>query len=226
MINEAMARGESSVLYNGMIAPLVPFALRGAIWYQGESNTGTEMEEYHQLFKDLITGWRTKFDQPDMPFVFAQIANLGIPNKQPVESGMANVREAQRRALEVPHTGMAVTTDIGEWNDIHPLNKKEVARRLAMEAARIAYHDSLVVSSGPLYESMETSGNSIILMPPKAGIPASVRRRNWRLRCCITCSRAMRTSAGSASFPALHGSRRRLQHCRRERLRRHRHRAG
>ncbi|MDP4208874.1 MAG: sialate O-acetylesterase [Bacteroidota bacterium] len=150
-------------LYNSLTSPVIGYRLKGTIWYQGESNTGTKMEEYHQLFKDLITGWRTKFDQPDMPFVFAQIANLGIPNKQPVESGMANVREAQRRALELPNTGMAVTSDIGEWNDIHPLNKKEVARRLAMEAARIAYHDSLEVSSGPLYESMETSGNSIIL---------------------------------------------------------------
>jgi sialate O-acetylesterase len=121
------------------------------------------MEEYQQLFKDLITSWRTKFDQPEMPFVFAQIANLGIPNKQPVESGMANVREAQRRALELANTGMAVTYDIGEWNDIHPLNKKEVARRLALEAVRIAYHDTSFVSAGPLYKSMEVSENSIIL---------------------------------------------------------------
>jgi sialate O-acetylesterase len=150
-------------LYNSLTSPLTGYRLKGTIWYQGESNTGQKMEEYLKLFKDLITGWRTKFDQPDMPFVFAQIANLGVPNKQPVESGMANVRDAQRRALELPNTGMAVTYDIGEWNDIHPLNKKEVARRLAMEAARIAYRDTSVISSGPLYESMEISGNSIIL---------------------------------------------------------------
>jgi len=150
-------------LYNSLTNPVIGYRLKGTIWYQGESNTGTKMEEYQQLFKELITDWRAKFNQPDMPFVFAQIANLGVPNKQPVESGMANVREAQRRALELPHTGMAVTYDIGEWNDIHPLNKKEVARRLAMEAARVAYHDNSVVSSGPLYDSMEISGNSIIL---------------------------------------------------------------
>ena len=150
-------------LYNSLTSPVSGYQLKGTIWYQGESNTGTRTEEYQQLFKDLITCWRSKFGQPNMPFVFAQIANLGIPNKQPVESGMANVRDAQRRTMEVPNTGMVVTYDVGEWNDIHPLNKKEVARRLALEAARVAYHDSSVISSGPLYESMEVSGNNIIL---------------------------------------------------------------
>lgn len=150
-------------LYNSLTSPILGYRLKGTIWYQGESNTGTKMEEYHQLFKGLITNWRTKFEQPDMPFLFAQLANLNVPNKQPVESGIANIREAQRRTLEVPNTGMAVTYDIGEWNDIHPLNKKEVARRLSLEAARVAYHDNTVISAGPLYQSMEISGNSIML---------------------------------------------------------------
>jgi sialate O-acetylesterase len=150
-------------LYNSLTSPLIGFRVKGTIWYQGESNTGTKMQEYKQLLNDLITSWRTKFNQPDMPFLVAQIANLGIPNRQPVESGMANIREAQRRTLEVPNTGLVVTTDLGEWNDIHPLNKKEVARRLALEAERVAYHDNSVISSGPLYESMEVSDNSIIL---------------------------------------------------------------
>ena len=152
-----------SGLYNSLTNPLIGYRFKGTIWYQGESNTGMQMDEYNHLFNDLITGWRSKFNQPDMPFVYAQIANLGIPNKQPIESGMANVREAQRRTLELSNTGMAVTYDIGEWNDIHPLNKKEVARRMALEASRIAYHDSSVVSSGPLYNSMEIFDNSIIL---------------------------------------------------------------
>jgi sialate O-acetylesterase len=150
-------------LFNSLTNPVTGYKIKGTIWYQGESNTSSKMEEYEHLFKNLITCWRLKFDQPDMPFIFAQIANLGIPNKQPVESGMANVREAQRRSLELPNTGMAVTCDIGEWNDIHPLNKKEVARRLAMEAERIVYGDTSVVSAGPLYDSMQISGNSIIL---------------------------------------------------------------
>jgi len=152
-----------SGLYNSLTSPIIGYKLKGIIWYQGESNTSTKMEEYNQLFKNLITSWRTKFNQPDMPFIFAQIANLGVPNKQPVESGMANIREAQRRTLEVPNTGMVVTTDVGEWNDIHPLNKKEVARRMGLEAARVAYHDNSAVGSGPLYDAMEIVDNSIIL---------------------------------------------------------------
>lgn len=152
-----------SGLYNSLTSPIIGYRLKGTIWYQGESNTGMPQNEYHGLFKDLISGWRTKFNQPDMPFIFAQIANLGVPNKQPVESGMANIREAQRLALEVAKTGMAVTADLGEWNDIHPLNKKEVARRLGMEAARVAYGDNSPVSSGPLYESMEVADNSIVI---------------------------------------------------------------
>jgi len=94
---------------------------------------------------------------------YHQLANLGIPDKQPVESGWAELRDSQRRALDLPNTGMAVACDIGEWNDIHPLNKKEVGRRLALEAERVAYGDTAVVSSGPLYESMKSEGNSIIL---------------------------------------------------------------
>lgn len=152
-----------SGLYNSLTSPIIGYRLKGTIWYQGESNTGMPQNAYHGLFKDLISGWRTKFNQPDMPFIFAQIANLGVPNKQPVESGMANIREAQRLALEVAKTGMAVTTDLGEWNDIHPLNKKEVARRLGLEAARVAYGDNSPVSSGPLYESMEVVDNSIVI---------------------------------------------------------------
>ncbi len=149
-------------LFNGLISPVIGFQLKGVIWYQGESNTG-RAAEYRQLFEDLITDWRIQFDAPDLPFLYVQLPNLGKPDKQPVESGWAEVRDAQRCALELPNTGMAVTYDIGEWNDIHPLNKKEVGRRLALEAERVAYHDSTIVSSGPLYESMKISDSSIIL---------------------------------------------------------------
>ena len=149
-------------LFNGLISPVLGYQLKGVIWYQGESNTG-RAREYKQLFEDLILDWRQQFNQPDLPFLYVQLANLGKPDRMPVESGWAELRDAQRRALELPNTGMAVTYDIGEWNDIHPLNKKEVGRRLALEAERVAYDDSTIVSSGPLYESMEISGNSIIL---------------------------------------------------------------
>jgi sialate O-acetylesterase len=149
-------------LYNSLINPVLNFQLKGVIWYQGESNTG-RAKEYCRLFMDLIRDWRSQFKHPDLPFLYVQLANLGIPGKQPVESDWAELRNAQRLALQLPNTGMAVTYDIGEWNDIHPLNKKEVARRLALEAARVAYQDTLVVSSGPLYESMEVIANSIVL---------------------------------------------------------------
>ena len=149
-------------LYNGLISPAVNYGIKGVIWFQGESNTGRG-KAYEQLFKDLIQDWRVHFDQPELPFLFVQLANLGVPKKQPAESGWAEVRDAQRRTLELPNTGMAVAFDIGEWNDIHPLNKKEVARRLFLEAQRVAYDDSSVVSSGPLYESMRVQDGSIML---------------------------------------------------------------
>ncbi|MBL4560953.1 MAG: hypothetical protein JKX79_08200 [Labilibaculum sp.] len=149
-------------LYNGLISPVIGYGLKGVIWYQGESNAGRG-REYRRLFKDLIRDWRTQFARPELPFLFVQLANLGIPGKQPVESGWAELRDSQRRALDLPYTGMAVACDIGEWNDIHPLNKKEVGRRLALEAERVAYGDTALVSSGPLYESMKPEGNSIIL---------------------------------------------------------------
>lgn len=149
-------------LYNSLINPMKNYALKGVIWYQGETNAGQGFQ-YRQLFKDLIQDWRVQLNQPDLPFLFVQLANLGIPNKQPVNSGWAELRDAQRRALELPGTGMAVAFDIGEWNDIHPLNKKEVARRLFLEAERVAYGDTTIVSSGPLYQSMKVDDGSILL---------------------------------------------------------------
>ncbi|WP_167619167.1 sialate O-acetylesterase [Maribellus sediminis] len=149
-------------LYNSLINPMKNYNIKGVIWYQGETNAGRGFE-YRQLFKDLIMDWRKQLDQPDLPFLYVQLANLGIPNKQPVESGWAETRDAQRRALELPNTGMAVAFDIGEWNDIHPLNKKEVARRLALEAEKVAYGNKDIVSSGPLYKSMKIEDGSILL---------------------------------------------------------------
>jgi sialate O-acetylesterase len=149
-------------LYNSLINPMKNYQVKGVIWYQGETNAGRGFE-YRQLFKDVILDWRSQLDQPDLPFLFVQLANLGIPNKQPVNSGWAETRDAQRRALELPNTGMAVAFDIGEWNDIHPLNKKEVGHRLAIQAERVAYGNDKIVSSGPLYKSMEIKDNSIVL---------------------------------------------------------------
>ncbi|MDR2065029.1 MAG: hypothetical protein LBP85_04900 [Prevotellaceae bacterium] len=149
-------------LYNGMIAPLLNFPVKGVIWYQGESNTG-RVKEYASLLPDLIKDWRNKFNSPQLPFIIAQLPNFMKVQKMPVESDWAALRNVQRKTLDiVPHTGMAVAIDIGEWNDVHPLNKKEVGRRLALEARRVACGEQLV-SNGPLYKSMEIKNNSIIL---------------------------------------------------------------
>jgi sialate O-acetylesterase len=149
-------------LFNGMINPLLNFAIKGVIWYQGESNTG-RTREYAQLFPDLIDNWRAKFNNPELSFLYVQLANLGSTPKQPQESGWAELREVQRKTLEKPHTGMAVAIDLGEWNDIHPLNKKEVGRRLSLEAQRVAYNETAIVSSGPQLESAEIDGNAVVL---------------------------------------------------------------
>ncbi|TGE23468.1 sialate O-acetylesterase [Hymenobacter metallicola] len=149
-------------LYNGMIAPLLPYAIKGVLWYQGESNTA-KPEEYQPLLTALIADWRKHWQQPALPFLYVQLANFMATKDQPTESNWAGVRDGQRRALAVPHTGMAVALDLGEWNDIHPLNKEDVGKRLALAAQKVAYGEKNVVSSGPLYQSMQVKGNKAML---------------------------------------------------------------
>lgn len=124
-------------LYNAMIAPLEPGALRGILWYQGESNVG-HPGEYAELFKAMITSWRSAFRQGDLPFYFVQIANFGNENER-ADRGWARLREAQAEALSLPNTGMAVTIDIGEAQNIHPTNKQELGRRLGLIARAQVY---------------------------------------------------------------------------------------
>ena len=148
-------------LYNAMINPLKNYTLKGVIWYQGESNADTP-EEYEALMTTLIKDWRNKFDQEDLPFLYVQLANFLESKDQPGDSNWARLREAQRKTLAVPHTGMAVAIDIGEWNDIHPLNKKDVGERLARVAKKVAYNED-IVPAGPLLESFTKKGDSIVL---------------------------------------------------------------
>lgn len=143
---------EPSVLNNAMINPLAPYALRGAIWYQGEANAG-RAGEYHALFSAMITGWRTQFGQGDFPFYWVQLANFANPNG----TAWAFLREAQTRTLALPNTGQAVIIDIGDVRDIHPRNKNDVGRRLARLALKRDYGIN-VADSGPVMEKAERAG--------------------------------------------------------------------
>lgn len=152
--------GSPSAIYNAMIHPLAPFAMRGAIWYQGESNGG-EGESYYHKTRALVNGWRKLFN-PELAFYWVQLANFQKPNDDPAGGdGWAKLREAQRKALDIDHTGMAVIIDIGEAGDIHPRNKQDVGWRLAQWALHQTYGKQDVVPSGPLYKSHKVEGNAI-----------------------------------------------------------------
>lgn len=138
----------ATALYNAMIAPLTRHGIRGVIWYQGESNVG-RAAEYRKLFPTLIRGWRGAWGQGDFPFLFVQIANFMARKPEPSESDWAALREAQTSALSVPRTAMAVAIDIGEADNIHPLNKQDVGKRLALAALETAYGRKGTVASGP-----------------------------------------------------------------------------
>ena len=150
-----------SFLYNGMIAPIEGYTLTGAIWYQGESNAG-EAHAYRTLFPAMIQDWRVRWRQGNWPFLFVQLANWRARKPQPAASDWAELREAQLMTLALPETGMAVTIDIGEADDIHPRNKQDVGKRLALAARKLAYGEDLVYS-GPLYRSMEVRGSEVVL---------------------------------------------------------------
>jgi sialate O-acetylesterase len=145
-----------------MIHPLAPFAMRGAIWYQGESNGG-EGESYYHKTQALVNGWRQLFN-PDLAFYWVQLANFQNPNESAEGGdGWARIREAQRKSLNIKHTGMAVIIDIGEAGDIHPRNKQDVGSRLAVWALHQTYGMKDIVPSGPLYKGQKVEGNSIRL---------------------------------------------------------------
>jgi sialate O-acetylesterase len=149
-------------LFNGMIAPLLKFKIKGAVWYQGESNTSRAFEHY-DLFKLLIHDWRKNWRQGDFPFLYVQLPNFVEVNVETTKYDWALFRESQLKALSIPNTGMAVSVDIGEWNDIHPVNKKDLGCRLALAAQKIAYGKKQIVHSGPIYRSMRVEGNAIRL---------------------------------------------------------------
>ncbi len=142
-----------------MIAPLLPFAIRGAIWYQGESNAD-RARQYRTLFPAMITDWREQWGQGDFPFYFVQLANYMAVRDVPADSQWAELREAQLRTLQLTNTGMAVIIDIGEAEDIHPKNKQDVGGRLALNALAKTYGKAIPYS-GPLCVSAEVDGAAI-----------------------------------------------------------------
>lgn len=151
---ESWAPGE---LYNGMIAPLTGFGIRGAIWYQGESNSALDRAPiYERVFSTMISDWRERWGEGDFPFLFVQIANF----KSTPQEDWPTVREAQRRTLSLKSTGMAVTIDIGNPDDVHPVNKLDVGLRLSLAARAIAYGEQLEYS-GPLFREADREGSSL-----------------------------------------------------------------
>jgi sialate O-acetylesterase len=154
----ASNQNNPSVLYNAMIAPLVPFAIRGVIWYQGESNAGRAYQ-YRTLFPIMIRNWKSAWGR-DFPFYFVQLANWRARRSQPDESDWAELREAQAMTLREPQTGMAVTIDIGDENELHPRNKLDVGRRLAAWALAGTYGQK-VIPSGPLFDRYTIEGDRV-----------------------------------------------------------------
>jgi sialate O-acetylesterase len=149
-----------TVLYNAMIHPLIPYAMQGAIWYQGESNADRAYQ-YRELFPLMIRDWRKAWNR-DFPFYFVQLANYMERKNEPQESDWAKLREAQLQTLNLENTGMAVIIDIGDAKDIHPKNKQEVGRRLALAAEANTYKQKNDFS-GPIYRGYKIEGNKIKL---------------------------------------------------------------
>jgi sialate O-acetylesterase len=167
-------------LFNAMVAPIIPFGIKGVIWYQGESNGDkiTDACEYSVLFSRLIMDWREKWGKGDFPFLFVQLANFRAPAQSPSEGIWPWIREAQLKTLSLKNTGMAVTSDIGDPNDIHPKDKYDVGMRLALTAFRVAYGKDTVFS-GPIYDSMTINGNSIKLKFKNCGTGLILSTPPW-----------------------------------------------
>ena len=154
--------GGATQIYNGMVAGLTPLSARGVIWYQGESNAGDGLR-YDHLKEALVKGWRETFQNEDLSFYWVGLAGFGRGHtNQPQGGGWGPVREGQRRALRLPNTGMAVTTDIGHPSDIHPKNKQDIGKRLALWALAKNYGKDIVYS-GPMYKSHEVKGNTVVV---------------------------------------------------------------
>jgi sialate O-acetylesterase len=178
--------GTPACLFDAMIAPLIPYGIKGVLWYQGESNGDRlpDALDYKKLFPALIRDWRIQWPEGDFPFLFVQLPNFRAPAKMPSEGNWPWVREAQSKALVLPHTGMAVTIDLGDPNNIHPTDKSDVGDRLALVARHVVYGENGVYT-GPLYDHMSPESGGIRLFFTQTGGGLTTR-----------------DSAGAASGPA------------------------
>lgn len=155
-------RWKPAGLYNAMIAPLFNLKIKGVLWYQGESNTSNP-NEYAKTFPAMINNWRTKWGQGNFPFLFVQLTNFMEDFPEPRESNWAALRQSQLETLSVPNTGMAVAIDIGEWNDIHPLNKEAVGHRLALLVQKMTYGENKLSASSPIPKESKFEKEKVII---------------------------------------------------------------
>lgn len=170
-----------AVLYNSMIHPITNYGIKGCIWYQGESNAWNA-KQYETLFPLLIKDWRNQFEDSKLPFYFVQLASYNANNSNDVNgSAWAELRDAQRKALSLAHTGMAVTVDVGNATDIHPFDKKSVGERLALHALKNDYGKKLV-ASGPLYKSVKFKNNKAYISFSSIGSGLMLRKGDAELK--------------------------------------------
>ncbi len=169
-----------TLLFNAMIHPLIPYGIKGVIWYQGESNA-KRAKQYRRIFPNLITDWRNHWNQGDFPFLFVSLANYTQAPDQPGESEWAELREAQTKTLSLPNTGMAVTIDIGEAGDIHPRNKQDVGKRLSLNALKIAYGKDIVYS-GPMYRKVEFKDGRAFITFSETGSGLKIKDKHGNLK--------------------------------------------
>ncbi|MEO7984595.1 MAG: sialate O-acetylesterase, partial [Bacteroidota bacterium] len=170
--NPVRDQHNASVLWNGMVKGLVPYAIRGALWYQGESNSPTA-KIYRTIMETLVKDWRQQWGEGEFPFLYVQLANIGKTyDSLPAKGGSEAIkREAQLQNLSIPNTAMAVAidnADPADMNNVHPKNKQEIGRRLSLAALAIVYGEKIVYS-GPIYDKMEISGNNIKVYFKQAG---------------------------------------------------------
>lgn len=159
-VHPAKDKQVPSTLYNGMLSSVIPYAIKGVLWYQGESNSHFKEAEYAKYFEKMILSWRAEWQQGDMSFYWTQLAGYQVPDEQS-NMGWAMVNDQLRRCLKLPNTGMAVLYDIGEAKDVHPHNKMDAGKRLALWALQKDYQIIIPAVSGPLYVSSEVNNNKI-----------------------------------------------------------------